>query len=114
MSVICCSWNSLGAAWVIRFSSRSKLASTPLKSKRVVNSRLAWSTALVSSWVYTSDTISKEGMAMTAMEDGQGRLAHVRNRRSEEHTSELQSLMRISYAVFCLKKQYTIINLLAE
>src|SRR3546814_6747825 len=28
-----------------------------------------------------------------------------RTRRSEEHTSELQSLMRISYAVFCLKKQ---------
>src|SRR3546814_10312250 len=31
-------------------------------------------------------------------------LAH---HRSEEHTSELQSLMRISYAVFCLKKQTT-------
>src|SRR3546814_6811545 len=34
-----------------------------------------------------------------------------RQQRSEEHTSELQSLMRISYAVFCLKKkknkQYT-------
>src|SRR3546814_4436187 len=34
---------------------------------------------------------------------------HVRHRcfpyRSEEHTSELQSLMRISYAVFCLKKK---------
>src|SRR3546814_4860940 len=29
----------------------------------------------------------------------------VRGRRSEEHTSELQSLMRISYAVFCLKKK---------
>src|SRR3546814_3874339 len=28
-------------------------------------------------------------------------------RRSEEHTSELQSLMRISYAVFCLKKKKT-------
>src|SRR3546814_5605846 len=28
----------------------------------------------------------------------------VRTKRSEEHTSELQSLMRISYAVFCLKK----------
>src|SRR3546814_3379386 len=27
------------------------------------------------------------------------------NKRSEEHTSELQSLMRISYAVFCLKKK---------
>src|SRR3546814_6888899 len=32
---------------------------------------------------------------------GDGQLRH---RRSEEHTSELQSLMRISYAVFCLKK----------
>src|SRR3546814_9290390 len=34
--------------------------------------------------------------------------------RSEEHTSELQSLMRISYAVFCLKKkthQTTVINI---
>src|SRR3546814_6091701 len=30
-----------------------------------------------------------------------------RRRRSEEHTSELQSLMRISYAVFCLKKKNT-------
>src|SRR3546814_10294983 len=31
--------------------------------------------------------------------------ASVPQRRSEEHTSELQSLMRISYAVFCLKKK---------
>src|SRR3546814_7017970 len=30
--------------------------------------------------------------------------------RSEEHTSELQSLMRISYAVFCFKKKTTIIK----
>src|SRR3546814_18532106 len=30
--------------------------------------------------------------------------------RSEEHTSELQSLMRISYAVFCLKKKNKIIE----
>src|SRR3546814_2799329 len=30
--------------------------------------------------------------------------------RSEEHTSELQSLMRISYAVFCLKKKKTIVT----
>src|SRR3546814_1582387 len=30
--------------------------------------------------------------------------------RSEEHTSELQSLMRISYAVFCLKKKIRIIQ----
>src|SRR3546814_3194219 len=32
------------------------------------------------------------------------RLAERRRCRSEEHTSELQSLMRISYAVFCVKK----------
>src|SRR3546814_1428350 len=32
-------------------------------------------------------------------------LAHASHVRSEEHTSELQSLMRISYAVFCLKKK---------
>src|SRR3546814_13264403 len=31
--------------------------------------------------------------------------------RSEEHTSELQSLMRISYAVFCLQKKNTIYNI---
>src|SRR3546814_10075647 len=30
---------------------------------------------------------------------------HMQAGRSEEHTSELQSLMRISYAVFCLKKK---------
>src|SRR3546814_6509515 len=34
-----------------------------------------------------------------------GELEHA---RSEEHTSELQSLMRLSYAVFCLKKKNTI------
>src|SRR3546814_8060651 len=34
--------------------------------------------------------------------------------RSEEHTSELQSLMRISYAVFCLKKKKTTKNTLQK
>src|SRR3546814_9777891 len=33
-----------------------------------------------------------------------------KNYRSEEHTSELQSLMRISYAVFCLKKKNALIS----
>src|SRR3546814_7457293 len=33
--------------------------------------------------------------------------AYCKKTRSEEHTSELQSLMRISYAVFCLKKKNT-------
>src|SRR3546814_2292267 len=34
-----------------------------------------------------------------------GRDSEIRCNRSEEHTSELQSLMRTSYAVFCLKKK---------
>src|SRR3546814_9547310 len=34
--------------------------------------------------------------------------------RSEEHTSELQSLMRISYAVFCLKKKQTLQYILPQ
>src|SRR3546814_3910642 len=47
---------------------------------------------------------------------GKRRLADARgaartNVRSEEHTSELQSLMRISYAVFCLKKKNTNIKI---
>src|SRR3546814_7798531 len=41
----------------------------------------------------------EDGDALGAAPAGRGHPA-----RSEEHTSELQSLMRISYAVFCLKK----------
>src|SRR3546814_3926312 len=37
----------------------------------------------------------------------QGAMIYAGINRSEEHTSELQSLMRISYAVFCLKKKKT-------
>src|SRR3546814_6279197 len=40
-----------------------------------------------------------------AMDDAH-RVEMVDSGRSEEHTSELQSLMRISYAVFCLKKKH--------
>src|SRR3546814_5507041 len=36
-----------------------------------------------------------------------GHVVEVGQHRSEEHTSELQSLMRTSYAVFCLKKKQT-------
>src|SRR3546814_478954 len=37
--------------------------------------------------------------------DGRRGSLNIDDERSEEHTSELQSLMRISYAVFCLKKK---------
>src|SRR3546814_5803848 len=46
----------------------------------------------------------REVRARGCVEATRSRL-QVRRNRSEEHTSELQSLMRISYAVFCLKKK---------
>src|SRR3546814_10733918 len=54
------------------------------------------------------DKADRETVAVGRAEpDGIPRLGRTRPRRgrSEEHTSELQSLMRISYAVFCLKKK---------
>src|SRR3546814_10867228 len=47
--------------------------------------------------------LAAEAVAQEQIEPGKGRAP--RRGRSEEHTSELQSLMRISYAVFCLKKK---------
>src|SRR3546814_9932454 len=46
----------------------------------------------------------REGVPLAQEQQDVGGL---RDDRSEEHTSELQSLMRISYAVFCLKKKKT-------
>src|SRR3546814_2396446 len=45
------------------------------------------------------------GLAPTMAAIEAGRDVALANKRSEEHTSELQSLMRISYAGFCLKKK---------
>src|SRR3546814_579407 len=50
------------------------------------------------------DTLNLE--ALVAEPDGSRILRSHASGRSEEHTSELQSLMRISYAVFCLKKKH--------
>src|SRR3546814_4044390 len=49
-----------------------------------------------------------EHVEPAAMRHAEHDLAHAVLARSEEHTSELQSLMRISYAVFCLKKKKTL------
>src|SRR3546814_2287376 len=57
----------------------------------------------------TADTVIDHAAILDAHRDRIqqfGRFA-IESRRSEEHTSELQSLMRISYAVFCLKKKKT-------
>src|SRR3546814_6498876 len=49
------------------------------------------------------DALMGEGSGFTHRQTLAGAVRF--NSRSEEHTSELQSLMRISYAVFCLKKK---------
>src|SRR3546814_8021370 len=46
-----------------------------------------------------------EGRQVRSVRERHQELREALLRRSEEHTSELQSLMRISYAVFCLKKK---------
>src|SRR3546814_14453931 len=52
------------------------------------------------------DTAQKPaGFAKVVQRRGPGTRNAASGSRSEEHTSELQSLMRISYAVFCLKKK---------
>src|SRR3546814_5294485 len=55
----------------------------------------------------------EHGVEQGPVADGIGAVAHGFGFavRSEEHTSELQSLMRISYAVFCLKKKNKILRI---
>src|SRR3546814_5556386 len=58
----------------------------------------------VTTWLAIAVVIS--GVAVMVSDSLTGRVSPVGDGlRSEEHTSELQSLMRISYAVFCLKKK---------
>src|SRR3546814_3041599 len=52
-----------------------------------------------------------DGGKVPAARHGRPRRQALGAARSEEHTSELQSLMRISYAVFCLKNKNTLIKI---
>src|SRR3546814_8333771 len=63
------------------------------------------------------DAIGRQVEPLDAHFDGQRLVESVFDRdhlRSEEHTSEIQSLMRISYAVFCLKKKKIIQGITTE
>src|SRR3546814_4881414 len=66
---------------------------------------------------YRTDVSDEQSCKQTAADVAQryGKIDHLVHcagiyPRSEEHTSELQSLMRISYAVFCLKKKINLQN----
>src|SRR3546814_4031401 len=55
------------------------------------------------------EVIVRQMLQKVEIHDG-GESTFLVGERSEEHTSELQSLMRISYAVFCLKKKTNILH----
>src|SRR3546814_10538981 len=66
--------------------------------------------ALVGAHTHATIASMSQGLPTVSVAYSRKAWGIMRDYRSEEHTSELQSLMRISYAVFCLKKkQHTII-----
>src|SRR3546814_2401292 len=80
-----------------RPSQRCKCSRFPA-GRRWETNALAWPQSLI---------LCGSCISLSTMMRAGALLKSVRARRSEEHTSELQSLMRISYAVFCLKKKTT-------
>src|SRR3546814_3886405 len=79
------------------------------ESPTTFNAIIEWSTALNNGEMQLREILDLDAMLSKdpapenleeGAEDDDGEIS-----RSEEHTSELQSLMRTSYAVFCLKKQ---------
>src|SRR3546814_8639646 len=68
------------------------------------------------SWIAIPAFLSVERIRLFAGSCGLCQIAgsSARSPRSEEHTSELQSLMRISYAVFCLKKKSDTYHLISQ
>src|SRR3546814_5356001 len=91
-----------------RRSSDLSLASTmPWRASSVANIESAPPIARTSGASCSSRSNSRGGLLDIDCSDQIKRLPFrtYRGKRSEEHTSELQSLMRISYAVFCLKKK---------
>src|SRR3546814_2757877 len=63
------------------------------------------STAMANGSPMTAFTLMSQPRSRDSMDRSRASPTGPRGLRSEEHTSELQSLMRISYAVFCLKKK---------
>src|SRR3546814_6568777 len=86
-----------------------------VESRSAVDAVRVAACRILSRWQYAAEIPGRArerppdprgGGRLRAHRSGDGvALHHAAAQRSEEHTSELQSLMRISYAVFCLKKK---------
>src|SRR3546814_8628514 len=82
-------------------------ACTPVRTQRISHSRkkpMVTSQGIARIRAFSLITLPSRHGCMRAAR-GRSRRNAAQKSRSEEHTSELQSLMRISYAVFCLKKK---------
>src|SRR3546814_9916385 len=79
-----------------RITLKNFISETGIELEDIYSGTRSWSELLEAGGVPTLPG----GPSEAALRRGLGRLLHTD--RSEEHTSELQSLMRISYAVFCL------------
>src|SRR3546814_2576123 len=85
------------------------LPQTTVIPSHIVHSHVAVSMACIGTskcvifWHLFSVLVANEKRHEVVLESDDAVLSVVIHGRSEEHTSELQSLMRISYAVFCLK-----------
>src|SRR3546814_3168568 len=92
---------------LVRWSLRAALVVAAVSALALL-ALLVWSTGNASRYAQQYDTLLVlNGILAVALISWVVVLAArlMRQIRSEEHTSELQSLMRISYAVFCLKKK---------
>src|SRR3546814_1329261 len=82
-----------------------------LRSAGITDTKVLSAIERVPRELFVPDTFKDRAYDDTALPIGYGQTLSqplvVATMRSEEHTSELQSLMRISYAVFCLKKKKT-------
>src|SRR3546814_4423491 len=85
-----------------RFCASQSKRSPPAQ---VVSRSAAYWGEIASRWKRGNRRTADRARCNSAQESGAGNRRGCEVLRSEEHTSELQSLMRISYAVFCLKKK---------
>src|SRR3546814_5554265 len=80
---------------------------TLFRSTSFTSSGVMWNSRATQSAPTNPFRLRHFGSTMISVERGKSQTgpSRIMTSRSEEHTSELQSLMRISYAVFCLKKK---------
>src|SRR3546814_3683780 len=99
----------LNAGYRIRRTMSIVKAADPKRLVRgdVVKIRIEVTAAAGRTWVIVNDPIPPGATIVGNLGGQSDMLADQADGRSEEHTSELQSLMHLSYAVFCLKKKTT-------